>query len=108
MANEITANLQLIVKKGFLVIAPDLSGIGEMGDTRNRFVNKFEPMLIGRSVVGIRAGDVVRIVQFLKNRQDVKENEISAKGAGEVGHLLWNSHRFIQLRICRGRKNNNR
>ncbi len=86
--------IEKLVKKGFLVIAPDLSGIGEMGDTRNRFVNKFEPMLIGRSVVGIRAGDVVRIVQFLKNRQDVKENEISAISFGSLSTVLLHSAVF--------------
>ncbi len=70
------------VKKGFTVLAPDLLGIGEMGpgvfhgDSYIKGVSYnvwFLSMLIGRSIVGIQASDVVRLVHLLKNNTRVEE-----------------------------------
>ena len=67
--------IERFIKNGFIVLTPDLIGTGEMGPgifkgdayidsvSHNRW---YESILIGRSIVGIRAGDVVRLVRLLK------------------------------------------
>ena len=66
--------LEWFVRKGFTVLAPDLPGVGEMepgifggdADLENISYNLwFTSTLIGRSIVGIRAGDVVRLTRLL-------------------------------------------
>lgn len=63
------------VKNGFTVLAPDLVGQGEMGpgvfhgDSYIKGVSYnvwFASMLVGRSIVGTRAADVVRLTRLLK------------------------------------------
>jgi hypothetical protein len=58
--------------KGFTVLAPDLVGIGETGGeyTRSNFT-WFASILIGRSIAGIRAGDVTRLVRLLEKQQGI-------------------------------------
>ena len=51
--------IEQLVKKGYLVAAPDVSGIGEVED--NNYGTNFLALLIGRSIVGIQAGDVNRV-----------------------------------------------
>ncbi|MEO5997479.1 MAG: alpha/beta hydrolase family protein [Chitinophagaceae bacterium] len=74
--------IEWFVKKGFTVLAPDLIGVGEVGppDTKSYssgsgmpYSMLFAAMLIGRSIVGIRAGDVVRLTGLLKKNALVKE-----------------------------------
>ncbi|WP_152266435.1 alpha/beta hydrolase [Agriterribacter humi] len=69
------------VKKGFMVLAPDLIGVGEMGpgvfegDSYIKGVSYnvwFASMLIGRSIVGVRAGDVVRLARLLQKNKNVQ------------------------------------
>jgi hypothetical protein len=59
---------------GFTVLSPDLLGIGETGPgiyQGDSYINSvsynvwFESMLAGRSIVGIRAADVVRLSRLL-------------------------------------------
>src|SRR5690606_38632001 len=70
------------VKQGFTVLAPDLLEVGDMGPITLRgdshidntsFNTWYASMLIGRSIVGIQAGDVVRLVRLLHEDQMVKE-----------------------------------
>src|SRR5690606_1043359 len=70
------------VKKGFTVLAPDLIGTGEMGPgvfKGDSYIDSvsyntwFASMLIGRSIAGIRAGDVVRLAELLKNEYSPQE-----------------------------------
>jgi hypothetical protein len=74
-------DMESLLKNGVMVIAPDLVGIGEMGPGEfqgDSYVDSvsyniwFAAMLIHRSIVGIRAGDVVRIANQLK-KEGVKE-----------------------------------
>lgn len=74
--------IEQLVKNGFIVLTPDLIGTGETGPgtfkgdafidsvSHNRW---YESMLIGRSIVGIRAGDVVRLARLLKKSYAVNE-----------------------------------
>ena len=74
--------MEWFVKKGFTVLAPDLIGVGEMGpgvfegDSYIKGVSYnvwFASMLIGRSIVGVRAGDVVRLARLLQTKENVQE-----------------------------------
>jgi len=64
---------ELLISKGFTVLTPDLIGTGEVGPGDFRGVNLddisyniwFSAVLIGRSIVGIQASDVVKLAHFL-------------------------------------------
>lgn len=68
--------IEWFVKQGFTVLAPDLIGVGEMrpldvlkkddGSEASLHGLWYESMLIGRSIVGIQAGDVARLSKLLK------------------------------------------
>ena len=62
--------IEKMVKKGFMVAAPDIAGTGETEDKSQSA--DYAAVLIGRSTVGIQAGDIVRVVNFLKEREDVR------------------------------------
>jgi hypothetical protein len=74
--------IEWFVMNGFTVLAPDIIGVGEMGpgifkgdayiegSSHNLW---YASMLIGRSIVGIRAGDVVRLTRLLKNDTGIKD-----------------------------------
>jgi len=74
-------DMEWFVKNGVMVVAPDLVGIGEMGPGEfkgDSYVDSvsyniwFAGILTGRSIAGIRAGDVVRIADQLK-KEGVKD-----------------------------------
>lgn len=85
--------MESLVKEGFAVIAPDLIGIGETGPGKfkgDAYIGDvsynvwFESILIGRSIVGLRAGDIVRIVKYLESREDIDFRNISGMAFGEM------------------------
>ena len=89
--------IEQLVKRGFIVAAPDLIGIGETENKIGRYkehVVDYTTVLIGRSLVGIRAGDVVRTVNFLKTVSNVNSKEISAVSFGELGPVLLHAAAF--------------
>ena len=71
--------IEWFVKNGFTVLAPDLLGIGETGPGIFRgdaFIEGisyniwFGSILIGRSITGMRAGDISRLTKLLKRDLD--------------------------------------
>jgi hypothetical protein len=81
-------DMEWFVKNGFTVLAPDLVGIGEIGPGVFRgdsYIDSvsyniwFASMLIGRSIVGIQAGDVTRLANLLKKDNTVQEIYALAK-----------------------------
>ena len=44
--------------------------------------------LVGRSLVGLRADDVIRAIDYLADRTDVDPSRISAEGSGHMGLVL--------------------
>ena len=67
--------MEWFVRMGFTVLCPDLIGTGEMGPGSfqgDSYIDGisynvwFSSMLIGRSIVGIRAADVVRLSHLLE------------------------------------------
>lgn len=77
--------IEKLVKKGYLVAAVDVMGIGE---TKNKATRSLAPgytaLLIGRSVVGIQAGDIIRTAGFLKSLDYVDKQRIGAFAVGET------------------------
>jgi hypothetical protein len=74
--------IEWFVKNVFTVLAPDLVGIGEMGPGKfhgdsylqgTSYNVWFLSMLNGKSIVGLQAGDVVRLTNLLKKSRDIKE-----------------------------------
>lgn len=74
--------MEWFVRNGFTVLAPDLLGTGEMGPGQlkgDSYIDSvsynlwFASLLIGRSITGIQAGDVVKLVHLLGEIAGVKE-----------------------------------
>lgn len=70
--------IEQLVKDGYIVAVPDVIGTGETEG------NSSVAMLIGRSLVGIQAGDVVRVANFLKQRNDVDTKKIGGLAFGKI------------------------
>jgi len=79
-----------LAAKGYIVLAPDLRGFGETQpalDRRDYFVKAFgdyenatTALLIGKTMAGMRAADVVRGVDLLAARSDVDAARIAVAG----------------------------
>jgi hypothetical protein len=80
---SVGGRIEQLVKKGYLVAAPDVIGTGETEDG-NLFYPMYVSFLIGRSIVGIQAGDIGRVVNFLQSRKDVDYNKISGIAFNEM------------------------
>ena len=74
--------MEWFVKNGFTVLAPDIIGVGEMGPgiyKGDAYIGGsshniwYASMLVGRSIVGLRAGDVVRLSLLLKKTNGIDE-----------------------------------
>jgi cephalosporin-C deacetylase-like acetyl esterase len=77
--------IEQLVKKGYIVAAIDVLGVGETKNTAARgLTDGYTAVLIGRSVVGIQAGDIARTVKYLKSLNEVDSSKISAIGINEM------------------------
>ena len=77
--------IEKLVKQGYIVAAADLLGVGETKNTATRgLALGYTGVLIGRSVVGIQAGDIVRVATYLKNRNDVDAAKVGAIAIDEM------------------------
>ena len=87
--------IEWFAKKGNIVLAIDARGLGETsrlddrnGDDFPRYFDDYESamtaFLIGRSLVGMRAGDILRAVDLLAGRSEVDASKISAVGKGRA------------------------
>ncbi|MEX2600797.1 MAG: prolyl oligopeptidase family serine peptidase, partial [Balneolaceae bacterium] len=80
--------MEWFVRNGFTVLAPDLAGMGEMGTGGSNELRREwrASILIGRSIVGIRAGDIVRLTRLLQ--KNVEKGEIYGLARKELGPVL--------------------
>lgn len=74
--------IEWFAKQGFTVLAPDLIGMGEMGPGEfegdayfgNTSYNTwFASILVGRSILGIQVGDVIKLVHLINKQENTKE-----------------------------------
>ena len=79
---DVGGEIEWFVKNGITVLAPDIIGTGETGpgsfrgDSYIRGVSYnvwFLSMLIGRSITGVQAGDVIRLANLLKKSGGIDE-----------------------------------
>jgi len=93
--------MEWFVKNGITVLAPDIIGTGELGPgvfKGDSYIDSvsynlwFASMLIGRSIVGIQAGDLVRLTNLLKKENKVKE--IYGVAKREMSPLLLHAAAF--------------
>jgi hypothetical protein len=77
--------IEKLVRKGYMVAAVDVLGVGETRNTavRNLTVG-YTGVLVGKSIVGVQAGDIVRVVNYLKSRHDVDTDKIGAVAFDEM------------------------
>ncbi len=89
--------IEKLVKRGYVVAAVDVLGIGEVKNTATREgADDYTGVLIGRSTPGIQAGDIVRVVNYLKHL-DIIDNEIGAIGIDEMCIPLLHAAAFEPL-----------
>ncbi len=93
--------IEWFVRNGFTVLAPDMIGVGELGPgkfTGDAYIDGishnvwYASMLIGRSIVGIRAGDVVRLTNLLKTNIGI--SEVYAVARKEMASVLLHAAAF--------------
>ena len=95
--------MERLVRAGYMVAAPDLLGTGETGpgdfrgDAQFGSVSYnlwFASILVGRSLVGERARDIVRLALVLSRRADVEAGDVSAVAYDELGPVLLHAAAF--------------
>jgi len=95
--------MEWFAKQGYAVLAPDLVGTGEMGPgdyTKASYRRGFPYSIwflaqqLSRSIVGIRAGDLIRTVNYLNGRSDVASGQVSAVARGEMTTVLLHAAAF--------------
>ena len=108
------ANMDSLAKRliadGYAVLLGDLPGIGELGPgymkgdayiDRISYNQWFAGILTGKSIVGLRAGDIIRMAHFLKSNLDGLSS-VSAISVGVTGSEVLHSAVFENIidRIC--------
>jgi len=100
-AREASGEIERLVKQGLTVLAPDLLGVGELisdrfkGDAAIGGISYniwFTAALTGRSIVGVHAADVIRLVNMVK--QVAPQEEIWGVARGEMGPSLLHAAAF--------------
>lgn len=95
--------IESLVEQGHIVLAPDLLDVGEMGPgdlTGDAYIgnvsyNKwFAAVQIGRSIVGIQAGDVNRLAQVLLERDDVANDGVTGVSYGDLTPTMLHAAAF--------------
>lgn len=77
--------IESLVKEGYIVAATDVLGVGELKDYSARgLAVGYTGVLTGRSIPGMQAGDIIRVVNYLKTRPEVNPAEIGAIGTGQM------------------------
>jgi dienelactone hydrolase len=71
--------IEKLVKQGYIVAAIDPLGVGETKNRATRgLADGYTGVLVGRSVVGIQAGDITRVAKYLGNTEGVDKDRIGA------------------------------
>ncbi len=77
--------IEQLVRSGYVVAAADVIGVGETSNTGVRDpACGYTGVMIARSVAGIQAGDIVRVVNYLRSLDNVDGERIGAIGINEL------------------------
>lgn len=80
--------IEQLARQGYTVVTPDLPGVGELGAGQFRgdaFIGGishniwYSAMLIGRSITGLQAGDIARILKSLKTNENTEVYGLARK-----------------------------
>lgn len=89
--------IERLVKKGYVVAAADVIGVGETKNTAIRGASTgYTAVVIARSVVGMQAGDIIRVVDYLKSCHNIDTEKIGAIGIDEMCLPLIHAAAFDQ------------
>jgi len=95
--------MEWFVRQGAAVIAPDLIGAGELGpgysggDITNLSIPHaiwFAPVQTDRSIVGIRAEEIMRVLGVVRARSDLAAGHIAGVARGSAGPALLHAAAF--------------
>ncbi len=86
--------IEKLVKRNYLVAVPDLSGIGETGDSLSGIKVPFTGVLIGRSLPGFHAGEIVRIANFVRSLDLSDDRKTIAIARSHLGPALLHAAAF--------------
>ncbi|MDX1618706.1 MAG: hypothetical protein R3224_07955, partial [Balneolaceae bacterium] len=87
------AEIEWLVNQGFTVVAPDLLGIGETGPGSfkgDSYINDtsynqfFAALLTGRSITGIRAGDLNRLILTVRSKMKKQDGSVTVYARGTM------------------------
>jgi dienelactone hydrolase len=79
------AEIERLVRKGYIVAAVDVLGTGETENTAVRgLASGYMGVLIGRSVVAVQAGDIASVAHYLKGLANVNSAKIGAIAMDEM------------------------
>jgi cephalosporin-C deacetylase-like acetyl esterase len=95
---------ELLVRKGNIVVSIDARGLGETRpalDTHSNFFTYFADhddaetaILLGKTLVGMRAADIARGIDLLAARSDVDSSNISGVGRGAAAVAMLHAAAF--------------
>lgn len=78
-------DIEKLVRMGFVVVAMDPLGVGETKNTASRRLSPgYTGVLLGKSIVGIQASDIGKMVAFLKTEGDIDSMDIAALAYDEM------------------------
>lgn len=90
--------IEKITKKGYIVAAADLLGVGEIAPEESFFnASFFISVLTGKTLTGTGAEDIDLIVNFLTTRADIDINRISSIAYNELSPVLLHAAVFNPL-----------
>jgi hypothetical protein len=91
------AEIELLVRAGLVVAAIDVLGVGETRNTATTpLAVNYTALLTGRSVIGIQASDITRVVNYLMSREDIISERIGAYGKEQMCLPLLHAAAFDQ------------
>jgi hypothetical protein len=96
-------SIEQLVAQGYAVLAPDLIGRGETGPGRlegdsyiegTSYNQWFASVLTGRSIIGLRASDLVQLTRHFRGRADIRDEPVAAVAHGRAAPALLHAAAF--------------
>jgi cephalosporin-C deacetylase-like acetyl esterase len=98
------ADIESLALAGGVVLAIDVRGVGETAEELDRadafaqyfgaFESAMTAMLVGKTLVGMRAQDIARAIDWLAAREDVDMQGLAAYGFGRAAPVLLHAAAF--------------
>lgn len=82
---EAGGEIEQLVRNGYVVLAIDVPGTGELRNTTTRsLAPAYTGVLLGESIVGLQASDINRAVRYLIKSENIAGDKITALAFGEL------------------------